>query len=189
MCDDRDHRTYRLGVIVVAMAIRCSYGDSAYCRRTSIVLPWTGRRQRGVEATTNRSPGHRSLPQCGNERWSRWTIRRADTDTASVGVSYEPLTDAASLSAAAAHRRRRGRGERSCEHSDGTQPRRFFFNAFRLPPCTIVPVPYVPYGTGTIVHAGFVPYVRTDWKKKTKTRIDPGTALNPTFGNSARTKM
>jgi hypothetical protein len=65
----------------------------------------------------------------------------------------------------------------------------FFFNAFRLPACTIVPVPYVPYGTGTIVHAGFVPYVRTDWKKKTKTRIDPGTALNPTFGNSARTKM
>jgi hypothetical protein len=131
MCDDRDHRTYRLGVIVVAMAIRCSYGDSAYCRRTSIVLPWTGRRQRGVEATTNRSPGHRSLPQCGNERWSRWTIRRADTDTASVGVSYEPLTDAASLSAAAAHRRRRGRGERSCgrfrKHSDGTEPRRFLF--------------------------------------------------------------
>jgi hypothetical protein len=132
MFDDRDHRTYRLGVIVVAMAIRCSYGDSAYCRRTSIVLPLTGRRQRGVEATTNRSPGHRSLPQCGNERWSRWTIRRADTDTASVGVSYEPLTDAASLSAAAAHRRRRGRGERSCEHSDGTstKPRRFFLMPF-----------------------------------------------------------
>ena len=44
----------------------------------------------------------------------------------------------------------------------GTEPRCFLFsNAFRLPACRIVPVPYVtPYGPGTIVHAGFVPYVR-----------------------------
>jgi hypothetical protein len=27
----------------------------------------------------------------------------------------------------------------------------------------ILPVPYVTYGTGTIVHAGFVPYGRTKY--------------------------
>jgi hypothetical protein len=125
--------------------------------------------QRGVEATTNHPPGRRSLPQCGNERWPRWTIQRADNYMALVSGQYEPITDAVSLSAAA-HRRQRGGGGASCcrrwrNHADGYIPvpsrAVFFFNASQLSPCTVVPVPYGMYGTGTIVHAGFVPYVHT----------------------------
>jgi hypothetical protein len=41
----------------------------------------------------------------------------------------------------------------------------FFSNAFRLPACRIVPVPYVtPYRPGTILHPSFVPYVRRTYK-------------------------
>jgi hypothetical protein len=112
MFDDRDHRTYRLGVIVVAMAIRCSYDDSAYCRRTNIVLPMTTTRHRSDDESS-------SWPSFVTTVWPRMMVK--------MDHSTRPLSTT--------------RGGRSCcrrwkNHADGYIPvpsrAVFFVNAFRL---------------------------------------------------------
>jgi hypothetical protein len=76
-------------IVLASSLLRWQYGVRMTTVRTVAVRgSYSHEQQRDVEATTNRPHGHHSLPQCGNEQWSRWTIRRADNDTVSVSGSY-----------------------------------------------------------------------------------------------------
>jgi hypothetical protein len=94
-----------------------------------------------------------------------------------VATSHSPTPYYCQRQTAAAHRRRRRGGALSVrcwrfrKHAGGYRDRAALFlssNAFRLPACRIVPVPYItPYGPVTILHAGFVPYVRCTYVVRT----------------------